>query len=83
MLLARLKLTASGIMLIALLSGCKIQIQVPDNGRVTTISGNYACEALQNCEIDVADLLFNEIDPTYKYNYILYQNGTITKRMMY
>jgi uncharacterized protein (DUF1330 family) len=60
MLLARLKLTASGIMLIALLSGCKVQVQVPDSGRVATISGNYLCEASQTCEIEVVDLLFNE-----------------------
>jgi len=35
-------------------------VQVPDNGRVATVSGTYLCEASQTCEIEVVDLMFNE-----------------------
>jgi len=47
-------------LLLVVVSGCKIQVQVPDNGRVATVSGSYQCEASQTCEIEVVDLLFNE-----------------------
>ena len=46
--------------LLLTLPGCKIQLDVPENGRITSISGNYHCEASQTCEIDVVDGLFNE-----------------------
>lgn len=49
------------VLFLTAVSGCKVQVQVPDNGRVATISGNYLCEASQTCEIEVVDLLFNEI----------------------
>jgi haloalkane dehalogenase len=55
--ICRLMLTA---LFLASVSGCKVQVQVPDNGRVTSVSGNYLCEASQTCEIEVIDLLFNE-----------------------
>jgi haloalkane dehalogenase len=55
--ICRLMLTA---LFLASVSGCKIEIQVPDNGRVTSASGNYLCEASQTCDVEVIDLLFNE-----------------------
>ena len=60
MLRTTFKLAVSGVLFLALLSGCKIQVQVPNNGRVATISGSYLCEASQTCEIEVVDVLFNE-----------------------
>jgi hypothetical protein len=45
---------------LAVLAGCKIQINVPENGRVTTESGNYTCESGQTCNVEVVDTLFNE-----------------------
>ena len=43
-----------------LLGGCKIRIEVPEGGRVTTNSGSYDCETGAVCEIDVVDLFFDE-----------------------
>lgn len=60
MIQTTLKFAVSSVLFLALLSGCKVQVQVPDNGRVETASGNYQCEASQTCEIEVTDLLFNE-----------------------
>ncbi len=51
-------LAVVGLLLAA--SGCKLQIEVPANGRVTTTSGNYTCESGQSCEIEVLDTSFNE-----------------------
>ena len=48
------------VLFLASVSACKVQVQVPDNGRVTSVSGNYLCEVSQTCEIEVIDLLFNE-----------------------
>ena len=42
------------------LSGCKIQIKVPNGGRVVSTDGAYICEAGQTCEIDVVDFFFDE-----------------------
>jgi hypothetical protein len=42
------------------LSSCKVVITVPEGGRVTTLSGNYSCEAGQTCTIDVRTTDFDE-----------------------
>lgn len=55
-----------------LLGGCKIRIEVPEGGRVTTESGNYTCESGLVCEIDVVDLFFDETfsgDPASGYRF--------------
>jgi hypothetical protein len=44
----------------ALLVGCKIQLIPPEGGKVTTASGNYACDSGQACNIDVRDTAFKE-----------------------
>ena len=41
--------------------GCKVEIEVPSGGKVTTKSGNYRCGAGKTCVIDVADLFFDEV----------------------
>jgi Polysaccharide lyase 14 len=43
-----------------LLSGCKIEISVPEGGRVESYSGAYTCESGQTCSIDVVDAFFDE-----------------------
>lgn len=48
------------VFLALLLSGCKIFINVPANGSVTTESGSYSCEAGKTCDVDVVDLFFKE-----------------------
>lgn len=54
-------LKAAGTLLASmLLVACKVQITVPEGGRVVSMSGTYSCESGQTCEIDIADTLFNE-----------------------
>jgi CubicO group peptidase (beta-lactamase class C family) len=43
-----------------LLIGCKIRIDVPAHGYVTTQSGNHRCAARNSCLIDVKDEHFDE-----------------------
>ena len=43
-----------------LLSACKIQVDVPSSGGVTTESGGYSCAANESCTVDVYDIHFNE-----------------------
>lgn len=43
------------------LAGCKVEIKVPEGGRVITESGNIeACESGQTCIVDVVDIFFDE-----------------------
>ena len=42
------------------LSACKVEITVPRNGTVETLSGNYSCGAREKCVIDVEDTTFDE-----------------------
>jgi len=43
-----------------LASGCKIVIEVPEGGSVSTESGAFACAEGATCEIDVDDASFDE-----------------------
>ena len=43
-----------------ILPGCKIEIVSPENGGVTTQSGNYECASGETCVVDVVDQLFKE-----------------------
>ncbi len=48
--------------LVCLTVGCKIQVDVPSGGDVTSESGDYNCTATQSsCTFDVSDLLFDEV----------------------
>ncbi|MEH6586080.1 MAG: hypothetical protein V7720_05950 [Halioglobus sp.] len=43
------------------LAGCKIEITVPEGGRVVSQSGNIeACESGATCSVDVVDIFFDE-----------------------
>jgi VCBS repeat protein/hemolysin type calcium-binding protein len=50
----------SSILLCFTLLGCKIEITVPEGGRVVSESGTYECFAGQVCAVDVVDIYFNE-----------------------
>jgi hypothetical protein len=45
---------------LALLAGCKIEIDAPVEGSVTTTSSTIECAAGQTCTIDIADTYFDE-----------------------
>ncbi|QFU76251.1 hypothetical protein EY643_11585 [Halioglobus maricola] len=45
---------------VASLAACKIEIETPVEGGVTTSSNNIECHANQACTVDVSDLFFNE-----------------------
>ena len=45
---------------LALLAGCKIEIEAPVEGSVTTTSSAIECAAGQTCTIDIADTYFDE-----------------------
>ncbi len=48
------------IIALALLSGCKIVIETPEGGAVTSASGQNYCAPSSTCEIDVSDTYFSE-----------------------
>lgn len=50
-----------GLLLAVSVSGCKVQITVPEGGRVVSESGAYVCEAGETCAIDVVDTFFDEV----------------------
>ena len=45
---------------LALLAGCKIEIDAPVEGSITTASSAIECAAGQTCTIDIADTYFDE-----------------------
>lgn len=50
----------TGTALLAFLSACRIQIEVPPGGQVITESKAYRCLPRNTCEIDVVDQFFKE-----------------------
>ena len=46
--------------ILLILSGCRIEISVPEGGTVETLSGNYTCGAGEKCAVEVNDLFFDE-----------------------
>ena len=44
----------------ALVGGCKIVIDVPEGGTVTTESGDFSCAAGTRCVVDVSDTSFDQ-----------------------
>lgn len=66
------------LLLFAILASCKIQVNVPVNGSVTTASGAYECESGEMCEIDVVDLFFDETFigiPNNGYRFVTWTRG--------
>lgn len=43
-----------------LLAACKVELVVPEQGRVASASGTYDCEAGQSCSVDVLDQYFED-----------------------
>lgn len=52
------RITLAALML--LLAGCRIEIDVPTSGSVTTTSGAISCSAGEQCTVDVSDIFFDE-----------------------
>ena len=50
--------TVAVTMLIA--AGCKVQITVPEGGKVVSQSGAFECQSGEVCTIDIYDLFFDE-----------------------
>ncbi|WP_133126062.1 hypothetical protein [Pseudohalioglobus lutimaris] len=48
------------VFLLLTLTACKLSIQVPEGGTVSSASGGYSCSSNQTCDIDVNDIYFNE-----------------------
>ena len=48
------------LLTIVMLTACKVEIEVPTSGSVTTNSNNINCAAGQTCSVDVVDIFFNE-----------------------
>ncbi|WP_197484273.1 VCBS repeat-containing protein [Halioglobus sp. HI00S01] len=40
---------------LSVFTGCKIKMEAPEGGGVTTASGDYYCEAGKTCEVDIPD----------------------------
>lgn len=53
-------LTAALLLALATTTGCKIRIDVPSGGSISTQSGSLQCNAGQTCDVDVNDLFFDE-----------------------
>ena len=51
---------SGGVLLLVVLSACKISITVPEGGSVVTESGSLNCRAGSTCLVDVVDLFFDE-----------------------
>ncbi|GAB5451860.1 MAG: hypothetical protein Hals2KO_21880 [Halioglobus sp.] len=59
-------LSTTGLLIaVALLAlqGCKLDVKVPQGGKVVSADGSFVCEANETCSIDVVDLFF---DQTFK-----------------
>ena len=53
--------SVAGLLLLALaLSGCKLEIKVPQGGTVESTDGAYVCNELQTCVIEVTDIFFDQ-----------------------
>jgi cytochrome c peroxidase len=66
-----MRVVVVGVFLI--LSACKLQITVPENGQVITESGTYICPAGSTCTIDILDTLFDEAfiaEPASGYEFV-------------
>lgn len=48
------------LLTIVMLTACKVEIEVPTSGSVTTNSNNINCAAGQTCSVDVVDIFFDE-----------------------
>ncbi len=61
------------LLTIFIISGCKIRVEVPEGGSVTSESGVYTCLSGERCDIDVVDIYFDEVfvakpDPGFRFD---------------
>ena len=74
-------MNASRILLyasIAAVAACKIDVDVPAGGSVTTNSGSLSCSAKSSCTLDVADIYFDETfvaNPATGFDFIGWKSG--------
>ena len=54
---------AAAVVASTLLGGCKLVIDVPEGGSVTTESGDYSCNEANSCDVNIVDFSF---DQTFK-----------------
>lgn len=65
------------ILAAVLIVGCKVDIIVPEGGKVVTNSGDYECGAGDVCTIEISDLFFDETFkaiPTEDYVFARWEN---------
>ena len=48
------------IMTSLLLAACKMEIEVPEGGRISSSSGSIGCAAGESCTVDISDINFDE-----------------------
>ena len=63
---------------IAAIAACKIDVDVPAGGSVTTNSGSLSCSANSSCTLDVADIYFDETfvaNPAPGFDFIGWKSG--------
>jgi len=63
---------------IAALAACKVEVNVPAGGSVSTISGSLDCPAESTCTQDVADIYFDETyvaNPEAGYEFLAWKSG--------
>lgn len=48
------------VLCVSFVVGCKVQIEAPLDGHVSSVSGAHHCAAGQTCSIDVSDVYFQE-----------------------
>lgn len=60
MKMSSLKPASALLAAVILLPGCKLEIQVPQGGRVVSEDGSFTCDANETCMIDVVDFFFDQ-----------------------
>ncbi len=63
---------------IAAIAACKIDVDVPSGGSVTTDSGSLSCSANSSCSLDVANIYFDETfvaNPATGFDFIGWKSG--------
>ncbi len=56
----KLKLPFLALLAMVTLAACKIQVTVPEGGKVVTETENFSCASGNTCEISVVDVFFDE-----------------------
>ncbi len=51
---------AAAVVATTLLGGCKVVIDVPEGGSVTTESGDFSCNEASSCDVNIVDFSFDQ-----------------------